>query len=83
MFLVEWNFSLDFCFRYVPSFIPPPLASKGKESEKKVSRRDISYLDEIIELVLCSLINICSDHSFFLRRKTIGQRRKREQSPGT
>ena len=28
--------SFIFC-RYVPSFIPPPLASKGKDSEKKVS----------------------------------------------
>lgn len=27
--------------RYVPSFLPPPMASKGKETERKVSSKPI------------------------------------------
>lgn len=33
----------SFC-RYVPSFIPPPLATKGREYEKKVSAADEKFL---------------------------------------
>lgn len=54
----EYGYSYFVCHcRYVPSFIPPPLATKGKESEKKVSTAHVTNSE--IKFVLSILMLHC------------------------
>lgn len=49
----DYNFS--FC-RYVPSFLPPPMATKGKDYEKKASISEKSYNSFLFFLLWVSLV---------------------------